>query len=88
MLTDKRTKCTIKKCAFVLLHNVFEEGKAEEVIGYVSCIEHQSAVIAALLSSCQGDLTILNHLIKSIHLADHAHRLCWIGFLHHLETMT
>lgn len=67
-----------------LLYYVFEEGQGEEVICYVSRVEHQPAIGAALLSGCQGDLTVFNHLITPIHLTDDTHRLCRIGFLHHL----
>lgn len=74
------------QCAFVLLYYISEEGEAEEVIRHVSCIEHQSPVGTALLSSRQGDLAVFYHLITPVHLADHTHRLCRIGFLHHLET--
>lgn len=70
----------------VLLYYVFEKRESEEVVGHVSRIEHESAIGAALLSSCQGDLTILHHLITPVHLTDHTHRLCRIGFLHHLGT--
>lgn len=79
-------KCGSVQVALVLLHNVSEEGEAEEVIGHVSCVEHQPSVGAALLSGCQGDLAVLHHLITPIHLADHTHRLRRIGFFHHLET--
>ncbi len=72
-------------CSVVLLYYVSEEGEGEEVIGHISCVEHQPAVGAAFLSSFQGDLAVLHHLITPVHLADHTHCLCRIGFLHHLE---
>lgn len=68
-----------------LLHYVFEKGEGEEVVGNVSCAEHESAVSAAFLSSCQGDFTIFHHLIAPIHFTDHTDRLCRIGFLHYLD---
>lgn len=36
----------------ILLHYVSEEGEAEEVISYVSCIKHKPATGTALLGSC------------------------------------
>lgn len=75
------------QCALGLLYYISEEGEAKVVIGHVSCVEHQSAVSAALLSSCQCDLAVLHYLINPIHFADHTHRLCGIGFLHHLKMM-
>jgi len=77
------------KCACcVLLNDVSEEGEAEEVIGHVSRVERQAAVGVALLGGCQGDLAVLHHLVTPVHLADHAHRLRRVGFLHHLEMTT
>lgn len=70
----------------VLLYYVSEEREAEEVVGHISCVEHESAIGAALLSRFQGDLAVLHHLITPVHLTDHTHRLRRIGFLHHLET--
>lgn len=67
------------------LHDVSEEREGEEVVGHVSRVKHESAVGAALLSGCQGDFTVLHHLIAPVHLTDHAHRLRGIGLLHHLE---
>lgn len=73
------------QCALALLYNVSEEGEAKEVVGHISCVEHEPAIGAALLSRCQGDLAVLHHLIATIHLTDHTHRLCRVGFLHHLQ---
>lgn len=67
------------------LHDVSEEGEAEEVVGHVPRVKHEPPVGAALLGGCQGDLTVLHHLIAAVHLTDNAHRLRGIGFLHHLE---
>lgn len=67
------------------LHDVSEEGEGEEVVGHVSRVKREPPVGAALLSGCQGDLTVLHHLIAPVHLTDDAHRLRGIGFLHHLE---
>lgn len=67
------------------LHNVSEEREGEEVVGHVSRVKHESAIGAALLSGCQGDFTVLHHLIAAVHLTDNAHRLRGIGLLHHLE---
>lgn len=67
------------------LHDVSEEGEGEEVVGHVARVEHEPPVGAALLSGCQGDLTVLHHLIAPVHLTDNAHRLRGISLLHHLE---
>lgn len=67
------------------LDDVSEEGEGEEVVGHVSRVKHETAVGAALLSGCQGDLAVLHHLIAPVHLTDHAHRLGGVGLLHHLQ---
>lgn len=78
---------TVRVCrrALALLYNVSEEGEAKEVVGHISCVEHEPAIGAALLSRCQGDLAVLHHLIATVHLTHHTHRLCRVGFLHHLQ---
>lgn len=69
----------------VLLYNISEEGEAEEVVGHVPCVEHEPAVGAPLLGRGQRDLAVLHHLVAAVHLADHAHSLRRVGFLHHLR---
>lgn len=54
------------------------------MIGHVSCIEHQTTIGVPLLSSCQGDLAVLHHLVTTIHPADNAYCFCRVCFLHHL----
>lgn len=94
MQAEKKLVWTDKRCAKIvryvldLLYYVFQERQSKEVIGYISCIEHQSAIGAALLSCCQSDLTVFYHLVTPIHLTDHTHRLRWIGFLYHLQTIS
>lgn len=79
-------KSTNRMKVKILLHYVSEEGKTEEVIGHISCIEHESAIGAALLRRFQGDLAVFHHLITPVHLTHHTHCLSRICFLHHLET--
>lgn len=81
-------KADLKNCkrASVLLYNIFKEGEAEEVVGHVSCVEHEPTVSTPLLGRRQRDLAVLHHLVTTVYLADHAHSLCRVGFLHHLQS--
>lgn len=83
-LARERQRETCQRAAD-LLHNVLEKGEAEEVVGHVSCVEHEPTVSAALLGRGQRDLAVLHHLVATVHLADHAHSLRRVGFLHHLQ---
>ena len=67
--------------------NVLEEGKREVMIGYIAGVEHKSTIGAPLFGRCQGDFTVLDHLVTPIYLTDHTHSLSRIGFLHHLPMM-
>lgn len=69
-----------------LLDYIFQEGGGEVMIGDVARVEEQPPVWAPFLGSGQGDLTVLHHLVDTIHSAHHADRLRGIGLLHHLPT--
>lgn len=67
-----------------LLDYIFEEGSGEVVIGNVARVEEQPPVRAPFLGSGQGDLTVLHHLVDTIHSTHHADWLRGVSLLHHL----
>lgn len=82
LTTTKKDKLRVP--ILFLLDNIFQERDSEEMVGNVPCVEQQASIRAPLLSCCQGNLTVLYHLVDSVHSANHPNWLCGVCFLYHL----
>lgn len=82
LTTTKKEKLRVP--ILFLLDNVFQKRDSEEMVGNIPCVEQQASIRAPLLSCCQRNLTVLYHLVDSVHSANHSNWLCRVCFLYHL----
>lgn len=72
------------KIQLVLLWDVFQEVKSEEMVGNVSSAEGQSAITVSAFSSFQRYLTVLDHLVFAFHLTYNSNSFCRKWLFHNL----